>query len=73
MSTITRGYRDLTGWVTSFGEVLALGVEGTGSWGAGLRKIVACCDFDASVPEEVRRDLSDRIRPEEDLGHMPAE
>ena len=34
--TTTRGYRDLTGWVTSFGEVLALGVEGTGSWGAGL-------------------------------------
>lgn len=31
-----RGYRDLTAWVTSFGEVLALGVEGTASWGAGL-------------------------------------
>ncbi len=31
-----RGYRDLTGWVTGFGEVLAIGVEGTGSWGAGL-------------------------------------
>ena len=35
-STTTRGYRDLTGWVTSFGEVLAIGVEGTASWGAGL-------------------------------------
>ena len=33
-----RGYRDLTGWVTSFGEVLAIGVEGTGSWGAGLSR-----------------------------------
>ena len=31
-----RGYRELTGWVTDFGEVLAIGVEGTGSWGAGL-------------------------------------
>jgi transposase len=31
-----RGYRDLTGWVTGFGEVLAIGVEGTASWGAGL-------------------------------------
>ena len=30
------GYRDLTGWVCGFGEVLAIGVEGTGSWGAGL-------------------------------------
>jgi len=34
----TRGYRDLTGWVTSFGEVLAVGVEGTASWGAGLSR-----------------------------------
>jgi transposase len=33
-----RGYRDLTSWVTSFGEVLALGVEGTASWGAGLSR-----------------------------------
>src|SRR5712691_3808649 len=30
------GYRELTGWVTDFGEVLAIGVEGTSSWGAGL-------------------------------------
>ncbi len=34
--TTPRGYRDLTGWVCRFGEVLALGVEGTASWGAGL-------------------------------------
>ena len=33
-----RGYKNLTGWVTGFGEVLALGVEGTGSWGAGLSR-----------------------------------
>jgi transposase len=33
-----RGYRDLTGWVTGFGEVLAIGVEGTASWGAGLNR-----------------------------------
>ena len=28
----------MTGWVTGFGEVLAVGVEGTGSWGAGLSR-----------------------------------
>jgi transposase len=33
-----RGYRDLTSWVTGFGEVLAVGVEGTASWGAGLSR-----------------------------------
>ena len=30
--TTTRGYRDLTRWICSFGEVLAIGVEGTASW-----------------------------------------
>ena len=33
-----RGCRTRTGWVTSFGEVLAIGVEGSGSWGAGLSR-----------------------------------
>jgi transposase len=28
----------LTGWVSGFGEVGAIGVEGTGSWGAGLSR-----------------------------------
>ena len=36
--TTTRGDRDLTGWLCSFGEVLAIGVEGTASWGAGLSR-----------------------------------
>ena len=37
-TTTARGYRDLTRWVSGFGEVLAIGVEGTGSWGAGLSR-----------------------------------
>jgi transposase len=32
------GYRLLCRWLCSFGEVLAVGVEGTGSWGAGLAR-----------------------------------
>jgi transposase len=32
------GYRRLTGWLCGFGEVLAVGIEGTGSWGAGLSR-----------------------------------
>jgi transposase len=42
--TTSRKYRDLTGWVTSFGEVVALGVEGTGSRGAGFAAICAHAD-----------------------------
>jgi transposase len=33
-----RGYRRLTGGVSGFGEVGAIGVEGSGSWGAGLSR-----------------------------------
>ena len=29
------GYRRLLAWLVSFGELVAVGVEGCGSWGAG--------------------------------------
>lgn len=32
------GYAELLGWLTDFGEVLAVGVEGTGSYGKGLTR-----------------------------------
>jgi transposase len=32
------GYRALTGWLASFGDVVLVGVEGTGSYGAGLTR-----------------------------------
>ena len=32
------GYRQLLSWLGSFGPVNAVGVEGTGSWGAGLSR-----------------------------------
>ncbi len=32
------GYRQLTGWLASFGTVVLVGVEGTGSYGAGLTR-----------------------------------
>ena len=33
--TTAAGYRQLLGWLRSHGEVVAVGIEGTGSWGAG--------------------------------------
>jgi transposase len=36
----TAGYRDLHGWLAGFGEVLAVGVEGTGSYGVGLTRFL---------------------------------
>lgn len=38
--TTTVGYRDLYRWLCGFGEILAVGVEGTGSWGAGLSRFL---------------------------------
>src|SRR3954452_8978740 len=34
------GYRRLNSWLCGHGEILAVGVEGTGSWGAGLSRFL---------------------------------
>jgi transposase len=39
--TTPRGYQDLLGWLESFGPVAKVGIEGTGSYGAGLSKFLA--------------------------------
>lgn len=36
--TTTRGYRDLLAWLEAFGDVGLVGVEGTGTHGAGLTR-----------------------------------
>jgi hypothetical protein len=36
--TTRHGYRCLLSWLRSHGELVAVGVEGTGSWGAGLAR-----------------------------------
>ena len=36
--TTPRGYRRLLRWLRRFGDVVAVGVEGTGAWGAGLAR-----------------------------------
>ena len=38
LTTTTQGYVALERWATRMGEVLAFGVEGTGSYGAGLAR-----------------------------------
>jgi transposase len=39
-ATTTVGYRQLYRWLCDHGEVLAVGIEGTGSWGAGLSRFL---------------------------------
>jgi len=37
-ATTTRGYRELVSWLRSFGDLVKVGVEGTGASGAGLSR-----------------------------------
>jgi transposase len=39
--TTAKGYRALVAWMTGFGEVQCVGVEGTGTYGAGLARHLA--------------------------------
>jgi transposase len=63
-STTRAGYRALIRWVRSFGDVVRVGVEGTGSYGAGLTRHLVEAGFD--VLEVDRPDRSDRRRKGKD-------
>ena len=54
------GYRRLLRWLCGFGEVVAVGVEGTGSWGAGLARYLAA--ENVSVIEVTRPNRQHRRR-----------
>ncbi len=43
------GFESLLGWLTGFGPVTRVGVEGTGSWGVGLTRFLT--DHDMTVVE----------------------
>src|SRR4051812_19025457 len=38
LPTAAAGYRELLPWLCSHGEVVSVGIEGTGSWGAGAAR-----------------------------------
>ena len=40
IATDTAGYRQLLEWAKTFGKIIAFGIEGTGSYGAGLTSFV---------------------------------
>jgi transposase len=58
--TTRRGYRRLLGWLQGFGDVAAVGVEGCGSWGAGLARFLA--GHDVRVVEVNRPNRQNRRR-----------
>jgi len=58
--TTTAGYRQLLRWLASFGPIHAVGVEGTGSYGAALARHLA--DNDVTVVEVARPNRQVRRR-----------
>ena len=54
------GYQRLTRWLTSHGPVQAVGVEGTGSYGAGLTRFLSAAQI--TVVEVNRPNRADRRR-----------
>jgi transposase len=54
------GYADLLGWLSGFGPVALVGVEGTGSYGAGLARYLATARV--RIVEVDRADRQDRHR-----------
>jgi transposase len=59
-ATTTAGYEELVAWLTGFGPVLRVGVEGTGSYGAGLARFLL--DHDVDVVEVDRPNRQERAR-----------
>jgi transposase len=55
-----KGYRALCAWMGSFGELAKVGVEGTGSFGAGLARYLA--DQGVAVVEVIRPNRQTRRR-----------
>ena len=46
--TTTAGYRQLWQWLCSHGDIVAVGIEGTSSWGAGVARFVTAARVDRS-------------------------
>jgi transposase len=69
-STTRAGYRALPAWMRTFGDVRRIGIEGTGSYGAGLLRHLQQAGIE--ILEVNRPDRSDRRRRGKDDTVMTA-
>ena len=54
-------YRRLVEWLTSFGPVIRVGVEGTGSWGVGLSRFLTSQDIEVVEVDRPNRQVRRRL------------
>jgi len=58
ITACTGGYQQLLGWARSFGELVQAGVEGTGTYGAGLARLLRKSGiqvYEVNRPDRSRR------------------
>jgi len=55
------GYEGLLGWLTGFGPVVRIGVEGTGSWGVGLTRFMAAAGIEVIEVDRPNRQTRRRV------------
>ena len=56
-ATTRQGYRQMLAWMRSFGEVQRIGIESTGSYGAGLLRFVQQAGIEVlevTAPDQAR-------------------
>jgi transposase len=66
ISTNTSGYRDLLSWASSFGELKKAGIEGTGTYGAGLCRLLidnGITVYEVNRPDRATRRLQGKSDP----------
>ena len=61
--TTSAGHRDLLGWLSGFGPVARVGVEGTGSYGAGLARFLRRAGAEPARHRQRRPEPSRRLAP----------
>jgi len=59
-ATTRVGYRQLVSWLRSFGELVLVGVEGTGSYGAGLSRYLRTTGIDVVEVDRPNRQVRHR-------------
>jgi transposase len=55
------GYGELLDWLAGFGEVIRVGVEGTGSWGVGLARFMAAAGIEVIEVDRPNRQTRRRV------------
>jgi len=59
-ATTTAGYRQLFDWLTGFGELARVGVEGTGAYGAGLARFLHAAGIEVIEVDRPNRQVRRR-------------